>query len=256
MLLEVKNMSAGYGTVRAVENVSFAVDKGEIVSMIGPNGAGKSTVINAVSGVLAANGGVMTGGEILFEGVDLAGFRTDQLVAMGISLVPEGRRVFSTMTVQENLEMGGYIYYRSQTRVMKGQMDKVWDIFPELAGKKKQRAGTLSTGEQQMLAIGRALMLQPRLLMADEPSMGLSPNYIETIFGKFKDIAVEGTAILLVEQNAEMALDICDRTYVFELGRIVVEGPKSQLLRSDLIKKVYLGVENDVNDLQIKEQGK
>jgi branched-chain amino acid transport system ATP-binding protein len=241
MLLEARNISAGYGTIRAVEKASFTVDKGEIVSVIGPNGAGKSTALKAVSGLLAANGGVVIEGEILFEGVNLAGFRTDQLVAMGVSLVPEGRRVFTSMTVLENLEMGGYIYGRNQSRLFGEQLDKIWSFFPELAGRKKQKAGTLSTGEQQMLAIGRALVLSPKLLLADEPSMGLSPNYIEAIFGKFKDIAREGTAILLVEQNAKMALEICDRAYVFELGSITAEGKRDELLKTDLIKNVYLG---------------
>lgn len=243
MLLEAKNLTVYYGAVKALEDVSFKVNKGEIVAMIGPNGAGKSTALNAVSGVLEATGGDIKNGEILFEGNSIRGFRIDELVTKGISLVPEGRRVFPTMTVLENLEMGAYIVVSGQGSVIRERMEKVFELFPLLKDRAKQKAGTLSSGEQQMLAIGRALILRPKLLLADEPSLGLSPNFVDLIFDKLIEINKNGTSILLVEQNAQMALEICHRGYVFEIGSIALQGEKRFLMDNKRIRDVYLGYE-------------
>jgi branched-chain amino acid transport system ATP-binding protein len=200
LLLEVKNLTARYGAVVALKNISFDVGEGEIVAMIGPNGAGKSTALNSISGLLEAMDGSIDAGEILFEGRSIKGLRTDQLVAEGISLVPEGRRVFPTMTVLENLQMGAF--KRNDKAAIQQDIDSVLGFLPQLKDRVKQKAGTLSTGEQQMLAMGRALMLKPKLLLADEPSLGLSPNYLELVFDKLMEINKNGTSILLVEQNA------------------------------------------------------
>jgi branched-chain amino acid transport system ATP-binding protein len=200
-ILQVQNLTVYYGTVKALEDVSFKVDEGEIVAMIGPNGAGKSTALKAVSGLLEATGGDIESGEILFEGKGIKGLRTDELVNKGISLVPEGRRVFPTMTVSENLEMGAYTVARGQGSGVRERVEKVFELFPLLRDRVEQKAGTLSSGEQQMLAIGRALMLKPKLLLADEPSLGLSPNFVDMIFDKLIEINKNGTSILLVEQN-------------------------------------------------------
>lgn len=239
MLLEVKNLTVCYGKVKALENVSFNVNEGEIVAMIGPNGAGKSTSLKAVSGVLEAAGGHIESGEVLFEGESIRGFRTDELVKKGLSLVPEGRRVFPTMTVIENLEMGAYI--RNDKGSIKEDIENIFTFFPKLKERMKQKAGTLSSGEQQMLALGRALMLKPKLLLADEPSLGLSPNFVDTIFDKLIEINKNGTSILLVEQNAQMALEVCHRGYVFEVGSIALEGKKEVLIENEKVKKVFLG---------------
>lgn len=241
MLLEAKNLTARYGTVKALEDVSFKVNEREIVAMIGPNGAGKSTALKAVSGLLEETGGKIESGEILFEGKNIKGLRTDELVIKGMSLVPEGRRVFPTMTVYENLEMGAYTAASGQGSVIGERMGKVYELFPLLKDRVKQKAGTLSSGEQQMLAIGRALMLEPKLLLADEPSLGLSPNFVDLIFDKLIEINKNGTSILLVEQNARMALEICHRGYVFEIGSIALEGKKEALIENEKIKEVYLG---------------
>lgn len=239
MLLEVKNLTARYGAVVALKNVSFEVGEGEIVAMIGPNGAGKSTALNAVSGVLKAKDGSIDGGEILFEGNKIKGLRTDELVGRGMSLVPEGRRVFPTMTVLENLQMGAY--KRNDKAAIKKDIDMVLALFTELEKRVRKRAGTLSTGEQQMLAMGRALMLRPKLLLADEPSLGLSPNYVELIFDKLVEINKNGTSILLVEQNASEALEIAHRAYVFSIGEIVLKDTGKNLLRDEKVKKAFLG---------------
>lgn len=241
LLLEVKSLTVCYGTVKALENVSFKVNKGEIVVMIGPNGAGKSTALKAVSGVLEATGGHIESGEILFEGNSIKGFRTDELVMKGMSLVPEGRRVFTTMTVWENLEMGAYTVVNDKGSVVKERMEKTFELFPILKERRKQKAGTLSSGEQQMLAIGRALMLKPSLLLLDEPSLGLSPNYVEMVFEKLVEINKDGITILLVEQNAQTALEVCHRGYVFEVGSIALDGEKESLIENESIKKVFLG---------------
>ena len=239
MLLEVKNLTARYGAVVALKNVSFEVGEGEIVAMIGPNGAGKSTALKAVSGVLTATDGSIDAGEILFEGNKIKGLRTDELVGRGISLVPEGRRVFPTMTVLENLQMGAY--KRNDKAAIRKDIDMVLALFTELEKRVRQRAGTLSTGEQQMLAMARALMLKPKLLLADEPSLGLSPNYVELIFDKLVEINKNGTSILLVEQNASEALEIAHRAYVFSIGEIVLKDTGKNLLRDEKVKKAFLG---------------
>jgi len=239
LLLEVKNLTARYGAVVALKDVSFEVSEGEIVAMIGPNGAGKSTALNSVSGVLGATDGSIDAGEILFEGRSIKGLRTDQLVAEGISLVPEGRRLFPTMTVLENLQMGAY--RRKDKAAVSQDVDIALSLFPKLKGRLKQKAGTLSTGEQQMLAMGRALMLKPKLLLADEPSLGLSPNYLELVFDKLVEINKNGTSILLVEQNASEALEIAHRGYVFSIGEIVLEDTGKNLLSDKKVKKSFLG---------------
>jgi branched-chain amino acid transport system ATP-binding protein len=239
LLLEARNLTVYYGMVKALENVSFHVEEGEIVAMIGPNGAGKSTALKAVSGVLHAAGGHIENGEILFEGESIKGLRTDELVKKGISLVHEGRRVFPTMTVLENLEMGAYT--RNDKDGIEEGIEKVFALFPQLRQRTNQRAGSLSSGEQQMLALGRALMLKPRLLLTDEPSFGLSPNFVELIFDKLIEINRNGTSILLVEQNAQMALEVCHRGYVFEVGSIALEGRKDILVENEKVKNVYLG---------------
>jgi branched-chain amino acid transport system ATP-binding protein len=239
LLLEVKNLTVYYGVVRALENASFRVDNGEIVAMIGPNGAGKSTALKAVCGVLEAMGGQVKNGQIHFEGKSIKGLRTDQLVKRGISLVPEGRRLFPTMTVFENLEMGAFI--RSDKNRVKEDIENVLSLFPQLKERTKQKAGTLSSGEQQMLAISRALMLKPKLLLADEPSLGLSPNFVDLIFDKLIEINKKGTSILIVEQNASMALEIAHRAYVFKIGEIFLEDTGKNLLQNKEVKKAFLG---------------
>jgi len=241
LFLEAKNLTVYYGMVRALKNVSFKVNEGEIVAMIGPNGAGKSTALKAVSGVLEATGGHIEKGKILFEGKSIKDLRTDELVIQGISLVPEGRRVFPTMTVWENLEMGAFTVAGGQGAVVKERIEEVFELFPALSDRRKQKAGTLSSGEQQMLAMGRALMLKPKLLLADEPSLGLSPNFVDLIFDKLIEINKNGTSILLVEQNAQMALEICHRGYVFEIGSIALEGKKEKLEKNKGVKKAFLG---------------
>ena len=233
------NLTARYGAVVALKHVSFEVGEGEIVAMIGPNGAGKSTALNAVSGVLEAGDGTIDAGEIRFRGKSIRGLRTDQLVGEGISLVPEGRRVFPTMTVLENLEMGAF--KRKDKAAIQEDIDSVLDLLPQLKNRIKQKAGTLSTGEQQMLAMGRALMLRPKLLLADEPSLGLSPNYLELVFDKLVEINKNGTSILLVEQNASEALEIAHRGYVFSIGEIVLKDSGENLLNDDKVKKAFLG---------------
>jgi len=239
LLLEVKNLTVRYGAVLALKEASFKADEGEIVAMIGPNGAGKSTALNAVSGVLAAMDGSIEDGEILFEGKSVKRLRTDQLVAKGISLVPEGRRVFPTMTVLENLQMGAY--KRNDKATISQDIDMVLALFPQLKEKIKQKAGTLSTGEQQMLAMGRALMLKPKLLLTDEPSLGLSPNFVELVFDKLVEINKKGTSVLLVEQNASEALRIAHRACVFNIGEIVLQDTGENLLRNEEVKKAFLG---------------
>lgn len=238
-MLEVRDLSVCYGPVRALEQVSFVVGAGEIVSLVGPNGAGKSTALKAACGLLGVDGGSIEGGTISYLGTRIEGLRTDELAKRGLCLVPEGRRVFPTMTVKENLEMGGYT--RTDGESLRADMLSIFELFPSLYQRAEQKAGTLSSGEQQMLAIGRALMLRPKLLMADEPSLGLSPNFVDVIFDTLLQIKDRGTGILLVEQNAGMALDVCDRGYVFEQGKIVIEGEKKKLLDDDRISQMFLG---------------
>lgn len=239
MLLEVKDLTVAYGTVQALNNISLHVDEDEIVAMIGPNGAGKSTALKAICGLLKATGGQITKGDVLFSGESIKNMPPYNLVRKGISLVPEGRRVFPSMTVLENLEMGGYT--KKDMKAIGASLVRIFDLFPVLDGRRRQKAGTLSSGEQQMLAIGRALMLQPRLLLLDEPSLGLSPNYVETVFEKLKEINKDSTTILLVEQNARMALEYSNRAYVFQIGEIFLEDTGENLLKNDEIRKLFLG---------------
>lgn len=239
MLLEVKDLTVYYGMVRALNNISLTVSEGEIVALIGPNGAGKSTALKAICGLLKASDERIEAGEVLFSGESIKDVPPHDLVRKGISLVPEGRRVFPSMTVMENLEMGGYT---AKTReAVRVSLGRVLDLFPILSSRRKQKAGTLSSGEQQILAIGRALMLKPKLLLLDEPSLGLSPNYVEIIFDKLKEINRDGTTILLVEQNARMALEYANRAYVFKIGEILLEDTGQNLLKNDAIRKSFLG---------------
>lgn len=233
MLLEAKNISVYYGAVKAIEDVSFHVNSSEIIAMIGPNGAGKSTALKAVFGLVDINSGAL-----FCNGENINGLRPDEHVSKGISLIPEGRRLFTSMTVVENLEMGAYLGKGNNT---KEEIEKILDLFPGLKEKRREKAGVLSTGEQQMLALGRALMQKPKLLLADEPSLGLSPSYVDIIFEKLVDINKSGTSILLVEQNARMALEIAHRGYVFKIGHIFLEDTGKNLLESKEVKKAFLG---------------
>ena len=239
MLLEVKDLTVRYGAVVALKNASFCVGAGEIVAMIGPNGAGKSTALKAVSGVLEATNGTIQHGEISFEGQSIRGLKPYELVNEGIVLVPESRHVFPAMTVLENLEIGAYT--RRDKAGISNDMDIVFHLFPRLKERLGQKAGILSTGEQQMLALGRALMLKPKLLLADEPSLGLSPNYVELIFDNLAEINKKGTGILLVEQNASEALRIAHRAYVFNIGEISLSGPSKELSDDPSVRKAFLG---------------
>ena len=232
-LLEVNNIHVYYGSIHAVKDVSFHVDTGEIVTLIGSNGAGKSSVLNTVSGLLHPRSG-----SISFEGLDLKGVAPHKIVEHGLAQVPEGRRIFLRMTVAENLEMGAYTQPKS---ALSADISDVFKRFPRLEERRHQIAGTLSGGEQQMLAMGRALMSHPKLLMLDEPSMGLAPLLVEQIFDIIRELHAAGTTILLVEQNAQAALSVADRGYVLETGRIVLSGSGQELLESDSVKKAYLG---------------
>jgi branched-chain amino acid transport system ATP-binding protein len=233
LLLEAKNISVCYGAVKAIEDVSFNVDACEIVAMIGPNGAGKSTALKAVFGMVD-----LKSGDIYFDGENINNLRPDEHVPKGISHVPEGRRLFPSMTVMENLEMGAFLQKGNNTGA---EIEKFLTLFPSLKERRRQKAGVLSTGEQQMLAMGRALMQKPRLLLADEPSLGLSPSYVDIIFEKLIEINKSGTSILLVEQNARMALEVAHRGYVFEIGRIFMEDTGGNLLKSEEVKRAFLG---------------
>lgn len=232
-MLEVKKISVYYGSVKAIEYVSVTVKSGEIVAMIGPNGAGKSTALKAVFGMVD-----IRAGEILFNGESIKGLRPDEHVTRGISLIPEGRKLFPSMTVIENFEMGAFVRKDNNG---KADIENILELLPALKDKRRQKAGVLSTGEQQVLAMGRALMQKPKLLLADEPSLGLSPSYVDTIFEKLIEINKAGTSVLLVEQNARMALEIAHRGYVFKIGSIFMEDTGSNLLRSEEVKKAFLG---------------
>ena len=232
-ILSVEDINVYYGAIHAIKGISFEVNEGEIVNLIGANGAGKSTTLNTVSGLLRSKTG-----SIHFLGEDIGKVPAHKLVERGLSQVPEGRRVFLQMTVQENLEMGAYT---EKASTIPGNLEKVYEQFPRLKERYKQIAGTLSGGEQQMLAMGRALMSDPKLLMLDEPSMGLAPILVEQIFEIIKNLHKAGTTILLVEQNAQMALSIADRAYVLETGKISLSGPASELLHNDSVRKAYLG---------------
>lgn len=233
-MLEIKNLDVHYGVIHALKNISLKVDDGEIVTLIGANGAGKTTTLRTISGLKKP-----TNGEILLDGVNITNTNARERVKMGISHVPEGRRIFANMTVLENLELGAYLR-RDMADIAK-DLKMVYERFPILADRKRQAAGTLSGGEQQMLAIGRALMSRPKILFLDEPSMGLAPLLVQEIFNIIKDINQSGTTILLVEQNANMALQIADHAYVIETGNIVLSGTGADLMQSEEIKKAYLG---------------
>ena len=232
-LLKVENLHVYYGSIHAIKGISFEVNEGEIVTLIGANGAGKSTTLNTVAGLLKPRSG-----SILLHDQNIAGVPADKIVSRGMALCPEGRRVFLQMSVKENLEMGGFT--RPAAEIAES-IEDVYQRFPRLKERYKQVAGTLSGGEQQMLAMGRALMSKPKLLMLDEPSMGLAPILVEQIFDIIKELHEAGTTILLVEQNAQMALSVADRAYVLETGNIVKEGPALELLNDDAVKNAYLG---------------
>ncbi len=233
-LLEVKDLEVHYGVIKALKGVSFEVNEGEIIALIGANGAGKTTTLQTVSGILP-----ISSGKIFFNGEEITKIPAHKLVKLGISQVPEGRRVFSQMTVLENLKMGAYI--RKDKAGIEEDIRNIYKRFPRLEERKNQLAGTLSGGEQQMLAMGRALMSQPKILLLDEPSMGLSPLLVTEIFKIIKDINDAGTTVLLVEQNAKKALSIAHRAYVLETGDIALSGKASDLINDDTIKKAYLG---------------
>ena len=232
-LLEVKDLQVYYGSIHAIKGVSFEVNEGEIVTLIGANGAGKSTTMNTIGGLLKPRSG-----SVELEGQSVLGVPAHKIVGRGMALCPEGRRVFLQLTVQENLEMGAYTRPKGE---IADSIANVYDRFPRLKERYKQVAGTLSGGEQQMLAMGRALMSKPRLLMLDEPSMGLAPILVEQIFSIIEELNAAGTTILLVEQNAQMALSIAHRGYVLETGKIVTTGTGAELLDDDNVRKAYLG---------------
>ncbi|CAK6476325.1 ABC transporter ATP-binding protein [Peribacillus frigoritolerans] len=233
-MLKIEDINVYYGNIQALKGVSMEINEGEIVTLIGANGAGKSTLLKTISGLLKPKQG-----KVLFEGDSIGGKAAQAIVKLGISHVPEGRRVFANMTVAENLELGAYL--RKDKDGIHKDMEKVYELFPRLLERIKQQAGTLSGGEQQMLAMGRALMAKPRLLLLDEPSMGLAPLLVKQIFNIIQEISESGTTILLVEQNANLALSIADRAYVVETGRIVLSGNAEELTSSEEIKMAYLG---------------
>jgi branched-chain amino acid transport system ATP-binding protein len=234
-LLEVKDLEVSYGVIKALKGISFEVNEGEIVTLIGANGAGKTTTMQSVIGLIPKKGGT-----VIYDGEDITKTPCHKIVHLGMSQVPEGRRIFQELTVYENLLMGAYS--KKKDEHFEEDLEKVYKRFPRLAERKNQIAGTLSGGEQQMLAMGRALMSRPKLLMLDEPSMGLSPLLVDEVFDIIKDINKDGTTILLVEQNAGKSLAISDRAYVLETGSIVLSGTGAELAASEEVKKAYLGV--------------
>jgi len=233
-ILEIENLSVNYGAIQALQGISLHVQEGEIVTLIGANGAGKSTTLNTISGLLHA-----AAGRIRYKGEDIAGMPADLIVKMGIVQVPEGRKIFAPLTVRENLEMGAYT--RKDKAEIEQSMKRVFASFPRLDERLNQLGGTLSGGEQQMLAMGRGLMARPKLLLLDEPSMGLAPILVEEIFDIIEGIIRQGVSILLVEQNAAMALSVANRAYVLETGRVVLEGPAQKVRENPDVQKAYLG---------------
>ncbi len=233
-LLEVEQIDVFYGRIQALRGVSLHVDEGEIVTLIGANGAGKTTTLRAISGLTPASGGA-----VRLRGQDITRLQAEDIVPKGIGHAPEGRRIFARMTVRENLDLGAYIRRDGETR---GDMERVYTLFPRLKERQGQLAGTLSGGEQQMLCIGRALMSRPKVLLLDEPSLGLAPLMVDTIFQVIREINTEGTTILLIEQNALKALGVAARGYVLETGRIVKEGTSKDLLQSPDVQRAYLGI--------------
>lgn len=235
-MLEVNNVHAYYGNIQALKGVSIKVEEGEVVTLIGGNGAGKTTTLRTISGLMSPRVG-----EIRFEGEDLSKYRAHELVSRGISMVPEGRGVFAKLTVEENLQMGAF--HRNDREQIRKDIERSYELFPRLGERKTQLAGTMSGGEQQMLAVTRALMSQPRLLLMDEPSMGLAPVLVDVIFDAIKEINEDGMTILLVEQNAHMALQVANRGYVLQTGEIVLENDAKVLQKDPTVQKAYLGME-------------
>ena len=233
-MLEVKNLSVSYGAIEAVKDISFTVNDGEIVSLIGANGAGKTTTLHTITGLVPAKSG-----SVMYNGVDLLKTHNNKIVTLGMAHIPEGRHVFTRMSVEENLEMGAFSL-KDQSDLKK-DLDMVYGLFPRLKERRNQKAGTLSGGEQQMLAMGRALMSHPKTILMDEPSMGLSPKLVKEIFSIIRKLHEQDNTILLVEQNAKMALSIADRAYVLETGRITMEGDAKELLNNEQVRKAYLG---------------
>ena len=232
-LLQVENLNVFYGSIHAIKDISFHVNEGEVVTLIGANGAGKSTTLNTIAGLLKPKSGSVT-----FDGKVISGLPANSILPLGMALCPEGRRIFQHMTVRENLEMGGYTRTPEENA---RTIEEVFEQFPRLKERRKQIAGTLSGGEQQMLAISRALMSKPKLMMLDEPSMGLAPILVDQVFDIIKELHSAGTTILLVEQNARKALQIADRAYVLETGSITLSGTGAELAKSDEVRKAYLG---------------
>ena len=233
-MLEIKDLEVFYGMIQAIKGVSFDVNEGEVIALIGANGAGKTTILHTITGLINAQKG-----SVWFEGKDITKVPAHKIVSMGMAHVPEGRRVFANLTVLQNLKMGAYT--RKDKTEIEQTLDSIYKRFPRLMERQNQLAGTLSGGEQQMLAMGRALMSHPKILLMDEPSMGLSPIFVNEIFDIIKSVSASGTTVLLVEQNAKKALSIADRAYVLETGKIVLSGKASDLLNNDSIKKAYLG---------------
>lgn len=233
-MLEIKDLEVYYGMIQAIKGVSFDVNEGEVIALIGANGAGKTTILHTITGLINAQKG-----SVWFEGKDITKVPAHKIVSMGMAHVPEGRRVFANLTVLQNLKMGAYT--RKDKTEIEQTLDSIYKRFPRLMERQNQLAGTLSGGEQQMLAMGRALMSHPKIILMDEPSMGLSPIFVNEIFDIIKSVSAGGTTVLLVEQNAKKALSIADRAYVLETGKIVLSGKASDLLNNDSIKKAYLG---------------
>ena len=233
-MLEVKNLEVYYGVIQAIKGISFEVNEGEVIALIGANGAGKTTTLQTITGMLQPKAG-----EIIFEGKDISKIPGHKIVSMGMAHVPEGRRVFAELSVYENLKLGAYT--RKDKKEIEETLARVYKSFPRLEERKNQLAGTLSGGEQQMLAMGRALMSKPKIILMDEPSMGLSPILVEEIFHIIREISASGTTVLLVEQNAKKALAIADRAYVLETGNIVLSEDAKEMMNNDSIKKAYLG---------------
>ena len=233
-MLEIKDLEVFYGMIQAIKGVSFEVNEGEVIALIGANGAGKTTILHTITGLLDARGG-----SVVFDGTDITKVPAHRIVSMGMAHVPEGRRVFANLSVYQNLKMGAYT--RKDKQEIEDTLNMVYDRFPRLKERQNQMAGTLSGGEQQMLAMGRALMSRPRIILMDEPSMGLSPIFVNEIFDIIKEVSASGTTVLLVEQNAKKALSISDRAYVLETGKIVLDAAADVLMNDPSIKKAYLG---------------
>ena len=233
-MLEVKDLQVYYGMIQAIKGISFEVNQGEVIALIGANGAGKTTILHTVTGLIAPKTG-----SIVFEGQDITKIPAHKIVSMGMAHVPEGRRVFAQLSVYDNLKMGAYT--RKDKNEIEESLEMVYKRFPRLEERKNQMAGTLSGGEQQMLAMGRALMSKPKIILMDEPSMGLSPIFVNEIFDIIQEVSASGTTVLLVEQNASKALQIADRAYVLETGKITLSGTGAELAQSDEVKKAYLG---------------